>query len=86
MGRSGFREFVLPGLVRQVQAAHGSSKYFIKHTDGNVWRILDTFIDAASRWLATASNPLSAWICVCSKSANRGKLCFFGGGQLRDPG
>ena len=45
-GPERFREFILPGLARQVEAAHGRGKYFIKHTDGNVWRILDTFVDA----------------------------------------
>jgi len=34
MGPERFREFVLPGLVRQVEAVHARGGYFIKHTDG----------------------------------------------------
>jgi len=46
MGRELFRRFVLPGIRRQVEAAHALGGYFVKHTDGNVWQILDDLIDA----------------------------------------
>ena len=45
MGPERCREFILPGLVRQVEAAHARGGYFIKHTDGNVWKILDAMIE-----------------------------------------
>ncbi len=78
MGPERFREFVLPGLVRQVQAAHARGKYFIKHTDGNVWRILDTFIDAqVDGWHGI--QPSIGMDLHLLKERYRGKLCFFGG-------
>jgi len=78
MGPERFREFVLPGLVRQVQAAHARGKYFIKHTDGNVWRILDTFIDAqVDGWHGI--QPSIGMDLRLLKERYRGKLCFFGG-------
>lgn len=44
MGPDRFREFVLPGIVRQSEAIHARDGYFIKHTDGNVWSILDALV------------------------------------------
>ena len=46
MGAERFREFILPGIVRQAEAVHARGGYFIKHTDGNVWTILDDLIAA----------------------------------------
>jgi uroporphyrinogen decarboxylase len=44
MGQRLFRQHVLPGLKGMVDAAKGKGKYFIKHTDGNTWEILDDFV------------------------------------------
>lgn len=41
-----FREFILPGLKRSVDAAHTAGVPFIKHTDGDIWTILDDLIEA----------------------------------------
>jgi len=41
-----FEEFILPYLRRSVDAAHESGVPYIKHTDGNVWSLLDQMIDA----------------------------------------
>ncbi len=41
-----FREFVLPYLKRSIDAAHDEGVPFIKHTDGNVWAILDDMVQA----------------------------------------
>lgn len=46
MGPKRFREFILPGLIRQAGAIHARGGYFIKHTDGNVWDILDGLAEA----------------------------------------
>lgn len=43
MGEERFEEFILPGLTRQCEAVHERGGYFIKHTDGNTWGILDSF-------------------------------------------
>ncbi|MFA4044716.1 MAG: hypothetical protein HZRFUVUK_001516 [Candidatus Fervidibacterota bacterium] len=41
-----FREFILPYLKRSIDAAHEKGAYFIKHTDGNIWAILDDLVEA----------------------------------------
>ncbi len=41
-----FREFVLPYLKRGIDAAHDEGVPFIKHTDGNIWAILDDMVQA----------------------------------------
>jgi len=40
-----FKEFILPGLQRVVETAKKHGVFFIKHTDGNVWPILDLIVD-----------------------------------------
>lgn len=44
MGPARFRQFVAPGIERQAAAAHAHGGLFIKHTDGNVWSILDDLV------------------------------------------
>jgi len=41
-----FRIFALPYLKEIVAAAHAGGVPFIKHTDGNLWPILDDLVDA----------------------------------------
>jgi len=41
-----FREFTLPSLRKSVEAAHDLGVPFIKHTDGNIWPILEMMVDA----------------------------------------
>jgi uroporphyrinogen decarboxylase len=49
-----FREFILPGLARCVEAAHRAGAYVIKHTDGNIMAILDMIVETG----IDALNPL----------------------------
>ena len=42
-----FREFVLPYLKQSVDVAHDAGVPFIKHTDGNIWPLLDMMVDEA---------------------------------------
>jgi uroporphyrinogen decarboxylase len=49
-----FREFFLPGITRVVQAAHEEGALCFKHCDGNVWPLIDSFIEAGFDGL----NPL----------------------------
>lgn len=49
-----FKEFILPGLKRCVDAAHQAGAYVIKHTDGNIMPILDLIVDTGIDGL----NPL----------------------------
>jgi hypothetical protein len=45
MGVELFRKFVLPGIRRQSEAIHNLGGYFIKHTDGNLWDVLDDLVE-----------------------------------------
>jgi hypothetical protein len=45
MGVDLFRRFILPGMRRQCEVIHKLGGYFIKHTDGNTWDILDDLVD-----------------------------------------
>jgi uroporphyrinogen decarboxylase len=40
-----FREFVLPGLSKVVKNIKSHGAYCVKHTDGNIWAILDDIVN-----------------------------------------
>jgi uroporphyrinogen decarboxylase len=46
MSPAHFRQFILPYLKRSIDAAHEMGVPFIKHTDGNIWSILDMMVEA----------------------------------------
>ena len=78
MGGARFREFILPGLIRQCEAVHDRGGTFIKHTDGNVWSILDTFVDIGiDGWHGI--QPNIGMDLRILKERYGDKLCFFGG-------
>ena len=78
MGTGRFREFVLPGLIRQCEAIHERGGYFIKHTDGNIWGILDDFVDIGiDGWHGI--QPAIGMDLALLKERFGDKLCFFGG-------
>jgi len=39
-----FRQFVLPLLTEAVSAVHGAGALCVKHTDGNVWDLLESIV------------------------------------------
>jgi uroporphyrinogen decarboxylase len=49
-----FKEFIQPRLRRVVQAVHDEGAFCIKHSDGNLWPILDMIIETE----VDAINPL----------------------------
>lgn len=49
-----FKQFVLPGLKRCVDAAHEAGAYVIKHSDGNIMGVLDMIVETGIDGL----NPL----------------------------
>jgi uroporphyrinogen decarboxylase len=46
MSPAHFREFILPYMARSVDAAHDAGVPYIKHTDGNIWSLMDMMVDA----------------------------------------
>jgi len=49
-----FKEFILPGLQKVVDVTKDRRAFFIKHSDGNVWPILDLIVDTG----LDAFNPI----------------------------
>ncbi|MCU0784634.1 MAG: hypothetical protein MUF81_11450, partial [Verrucomicrobia bacterium] len=78
MGPARFREFILPGIIRQTEAIHARGGYFIKHTDGNVWGILDGLVEAKiDGWHGI--QPRIGMDLKLLKERYGDRLCFFGG-------
>ncbi len=44
MSPDNFHEFIFPRLRRMVEMVHEEGAYFIKHSDGNLWPILDDIL------------------------------------------
>jgi uroporphyrinogen decarboxylase len=78
MGQKLFRQFVLPGIQRQCEAIHRLGGYFIKHTDGNVWKILDDLVEIGiDGWHGIQTN---IGMDLAKLEERYGEqLCFFGG-------
>lgn len=73
-----FREFILPALKRYCDETHARGRYFIKHTDGNTWRILPMMIEAGiDGWQGI--QPSIGMDLVKLKEMYGDDLCFFGG-------
>lgn len=49
-----FRKFILPRLKKFVDAVHEEGGYIIKHSDGNIWPLLDMIVDTG----IDAINPM----------------------------
>ncbi|HTX51760.1 MAG TPA: uroporphyrinogen decarboxylase family protein [Candidatus Baltobacteraceae bacterium] len=78
MGGRLFRQYVLPAFRETVQGVHAKGKYFVKHTDGNTWSILDDFVAAGvDGWQGI--QPRIRMDLKLLKEKYAGKLCFFGG-------
>lgn len=46
MSPNHFREFIFPYLKRSIDVAHEMGVPYIKHTDGDIWSILDLMVEA----------------------------------------
>lgn len=54
MSRQDFERFLLPYYKKMIDQVHDKGAYFIKHTDGRIWEILDLLVEAG----IDAINPL----------------------------
>jgi uroporphyrinogen decarboxylase len=78
MGKALFRKFILPGIQRQCTTIHDMGGYFIKHTDGNVWAILDDLVEIGiDGWHGIQINI--GMDPALLKERYGEALCFFGG-------
>lgn len=73
-----FRKFIFPWLKAECDAVHAKGKYFIKHTDGNVWPLLDMMIEAGvDAWQGI--QPRIGMTLPALQERYGGRLCFWGG-------
>jgi uroporphyrinogen decarboxylase len=73
-----FREFIVPGLKAECEAAHAKGKYLIKHTDGQLWSVLDLMIEAGiDGWQGI--QPEIGMTLPALQERYGGRLCFWGG-------
>jgi hypothetical protein len=76
-----FKDFVFPALKAQCDMAHARGKYYIKHTDGNTWAILDMMIEAGiDGWHGI--QPSIGMALPELQKCYGGQLCFFGGVEV----
>jgi hypothetical protein len=73
-----FRRFMFPWLKAECDAVHAKGKYLIKHTDGNLWLLLDMMIEAGiDGWQGI--QPAIGMKLPELQERYGGKLCFWGG-------
>jgi hypothetical protein len=73
-----FREFIFPGLKAECAAAHAKGGYLIKHTDGQLWSVLDLMIEAGiDGWQGI--QPELGMTLPALQQRYGGRLCFWGG-------
>jgi len=78
MGPRLFRQFLLPAFKQMVAAVRARGKFFMKHTDGFTWPILDDFVEAGVHaWQGI--QPAIGMDLKRLKEQYAGRLCFFGG-------
>ena len=78
MGPERFREFCLPSLKRVVEATHDAGAYFIKHSDGNQWAILDDFVTVGvDGWQGIQTSVGMDFALLKQRYGHN--LCLFGG-------
>jgi hypothetical protein len=73
-----FRDFIFPGLKAECAAAHAKGGYLIKHTDGQLWSVLDLMIEAGiDGWQGI--QPEIGMTLPALQERYAGRLCFWGG-------
>jgi uroporphyrinogen decarboxylase len=78
MGPKLFERSILPGIVKQAETIHAKGAYFIKHTDGNTWKIMEMLIEAGiDGWHGI--QPSIGMDMGRLKENYGDKICFFGG-------
>jgi hypothetical protein len=73
-----FQQFLFPWLKAECDAAHARGKYFIKHTDGKMWPLLDMLVEAGvDAWHGI--QPRIGMALPELQEQYGGRLCFWGG-------
>jgi uroporphyrinogen decarboxylase len=78
MGPRFFRQFIKPSLAALVEVAHAHGAFFLKHTDGDTWSILDDLVEiGVDGWQGI--QPSIGMDLKRLKDRYAGQLCLFGG-------
>jgi uroporphyrinogen decarboxylase len=78
MGPALFRRFCLPSIKKQVEAVHASGGFFVKHSDGNNWSILDDYVEAGvDGWQGIQTRIGQDFRDLKQRYGDA--ICFFGG-------
>lgn len=77
MSPADFREFFLPGIKRVVQAAHEEGALCLKHCDGNIWMLLDGFVEAGFEGI-NPLEPIAGMDLAEVKRLYGDKVCLLG--------
>lgn len=73
-----YREFIHPYLKLIADHVHARNAYFIKHSDGLMWELLDSFVEVGvDGWHGI--QPVIGMDIKALKERYGGKLCLFGG-------
>ena len=72
-----FREFILPGLSEVVQNIKSHGAFCVKHTDGNIWAILDDIVNTGIDGIGPLE-PAAAMDLVEVKRAVGDRVCLVG--------
>jgi hypothetical protein len=73
-----FRQFLFPWLKVECDAVHAKGKYFIKHTDGYMWPLLDMLVEAGVDAWHGIQPRIGMTLPELQEQYGR-KLCFWGG-------
>lgn len=77
-GVARYEEFILPYLKRISDLVHQRGAYFIKHSDGLMWDLLDSFVELGiDGWHGI--QPVIGMDISRLKEKYGGRLCLFGG-------
>jgi uroporphyrinogen decarboxylase len=78
MGPKLFKKYIVPGIEKQCRAIHEMGGYFIKHTDGNLWPVMDELVDTGiDGWHGIQVN-IGMDMAKLKKRYNQ-RVCLFGG-------
>jgi uroporphyrinogen decarboxylase len=72
-----FERFIHPFLRRQTQALRGEGAYVVKHTDGNIWPILDMLLDCGPHCIHSV-DPIASMDLGALKRRTSGRCALMG--------
>jgi uroporphyrinogen decarboxylase len=78
MGPTLFKRYIAPAIRRQCELTHELGGYFIKHTDGNVWPVLDDLVEIGIDGWHGIQRDIGMDLSQLKKRYGN-RLCFFGG-------